>query len=92
MKKSLIMGAVALLALAGCEDETPEQKQARAENNGTKSRVIAVVDGCRIWEVYNDQGHNPFFARCPEGSETTFEQWSTGGKTPTTKRVQTLGD
>lgn len=73
-----------LLMLSACAPATPEQieaeESARIEDNSGRSRLVAVVDGCRIWEVYNDKvsSPNPFFARCPEGAASTFETHKSG--------------
>jgi hypothetical protein len=86
-----------LIVLAGCAPATPEQREAAAtaqrEYNAKQSRFITTVDGCRIWEVYNPNGDNPFFARCPEGAADTFEQHTESqGKTSKTVKTFTLGD
>jgi hypothetical protein len=88
--KHLLLAGVALLVLAGCEFN-PISIEVASEN-GRNSRIIAEVDGCRIWEVYNSDGHNPFFARCPEGAATSYEQYQGGNKNQQTFREQTLGD
>lgn len=81
--------AVAAVALTACYDPTTtEQQQAY---NADRSRLIATVDGCRVWEVYNNEGSNPFLARCPEGAADTFESHKEGGKVKHTETTVTLG-
>jgi len=80
----VILGLM-VLVLASCGDITPEEEQQMVAQ---RSRLVGVVDGCNIWEVYNRHGTNPFFARCPEGVAMTT--WETGSKTKT--KQFTLGD
>lgn len=82
----MLLAVVLVPLLAGCEASTPEEVQA---SNAKRSRLIAVVDGCRIWEVYNNSGLNPFLARCPEGAADTFEEHLSG---KTKKRTFVLGE
>lgn len=77
------------VGVTACELPTPEQQQA---SNADRSRLIATVDGCRVWEVYNNEGSNPFLARCPEGAADTFESHKEGGKVKHTETTVTLGD
>ncbi len=97
MKLLVVIAMVLLGALfvVACADLTEEQKQQetekRVERNNGKTRLLAIVDGCRIWEVYNEDGTNPFFARCPEGAVDTFESHKGGYKNRDTIKNFTLG-
>jgi len=65
-----------LLVLSGCAEQTPDERQAYVDK---RSVLLGVVDGCRIWEVYNPNGGpNPFLARCPEGAADTFNTYRSG--------------
>jgi hypothetical protein len=89
-RSALVIGAMLIAAIVtGCAAATEEEKQATIERNNEKTRLIAIVDGCRIWAVYNESGEDPFFARCPEGAADTFEQHISNKQTKTTV---TLGD
>lgn len=97
----LIFASICAIAavgiLAGCEPKTPEQRQKeidqRVERNNGRTKLLAIVDGCRIWEVYNEDGTNPFFARCPEGSADTFESHTVKEGKHTKKQTNfTMGD
>jgi hypothetical protein len=61
-------GAVflSLLALASCGQEP---MKAETSANGATAYLIATVDGCRVWRVWD--GVSVYFARCPEGAVTT---------------------
>lgn len=94
MKNVTLMVLLAsCVTLSACEPSTPEKRQReteqRVERNNNRTRLIATVDGCRIWEVYNEDGTNPFFARCPEGSADTFNEYRSNKQT---KQTFTLGD
>jgi hypothetical protein len=82
--------AALLVGVTACEAPTDEETRA---NNERHSRLVAVIDGCRIFRVYDsDTSEHPYFARCPEGAADTVEQHTTGGKNPKTKTTVTLGD
>lgn len=85
MNKRIAVALISLAFLTACSPPTDEEKQATVERY---TKLVGVVDGCRIWEVYNQGGTNPFLARCPEG--TADVTWQTGGKVKTTQF--TLGE
>lgn len=94
-RSALVVSAMLVAAIfAGCKALTAEEKEAQQnatiERNNEKTELIAIVDGCRIWRVYNENGDDPFFARCPEGAADTFEQHRMSKRQ--TKTTVTLGD
>jgi len=60
------IAAFSLLTLASCGQEP---MKAETSANGATAYLIATVDGCRVWRVWD--GVNVYFARCPEGAVTT---------------------
>jgi hypothetical protein len=77
-----------MLGLAGCGNRSMETE---VSANGAKSELIATVDGCRVWRLYD--GHYVYFARCPEGSATTtWNETKSNGKTTSTIQRQTIGE
>ena len=87
---TLAVWTVVLLILASCTPETEEKKVERAFENGGKSTLIAIIEGCKIYEVYNNQGTNPFFALCPNGPAPAFSQ-RISGKNVTTRQFMVPG-
>lgn len=67
-----ILALVVALALAGCNDAMETQTSA----NGAEAKLIAEVDGCRLWRVYD--GSYVYLARCPEGASGTQHDVSCG--------------
>lgn len=64
IKKFVSLGAVVILA--GCGDG-PKAIEQTNENN-VKSSLIAIVDGCRLWEIKPGAiSYKVYMARRPEG-------------------------
>lgn len=78
------IAAVSLLALASCGQDP---MKAETSPNGATAYLIATVDGCRLWRVWD--GHDVYFARCPEGAVTTKYERQQG---KTTVSQFTVGD
>jgi hypothetical protein len=78
------LALIAALALAGCA--TAPIRQAETGNPGRSADLIAVVDGCKIWRIYDL--HYVYFARCPNGVART--ETETGGKY--SHRVEVVAD
>lgn len=53
--------------------------------NGTEASLIAVIDGCNLWRVWD--GGYVYFARCTEGAADVYWRRQSG---KTTARVQTV--
>ncbi|RUW56814.1 hypothetical protein [Mesorhizobium sp. M8A.F.Ca.ET.021.01.1.1] len=88
------VAATALLFLAGCDPETPEQASRRIEQTSTEgTEIVAVVDGCRLFRVNDPRNpHYVYFAHCAGGSDQADTSYETGGKTSHTVRVTTTGE
>lgn len=88
-----VLAALAVLSVlvSACEPETPKEAAARVEQTSEQAKLVAVVEGCNLYRVNDaDIGNYFYFARCPEGAESTFYEYTTGGKHHTTHRVQTV--
>lgn len=62
-----------LLALAGCN----EAMDVQVSKNGAEAKLIAEVDGCRLWRL-NDGWRDVYVARCPEGAVGVQHEVSCG--------------
>lgn len=75
------------LLLAACGAEpigTGETK-----NPEVKAYLLAEVDGCRIWKVYDKDWDRFYFARCPD-NQTTAQTQSCGKNCRESIRVETM--
>ena len=74
MKKVLI--ATSALALTSCSVPTIESQQSP---NGTEMRVIAIVDGCKVWKI--DAGMTWVYTTiCPPASDAATSYDESCGK------------
>lgn len=85
MKKFLILPLC--LVLAACGSAAPPLETA-STSNGVQVSLIAVVDGCNLWEI--DRGgfeRTVYMARCPEGASNVQWDYRSGKATITTQTV-----
>ena len=81
----------AVLLLAACTpEEIAERERRTIESNNQSTKLVATVDGCTVYRVYDSEKANyPYFAKCDGKAVGTFET-HTSGKTK--KDTFTLGE
>lgn len=82
-----LLMSIVVVAITACTAPTEEEV---VKSNSDEARLVAVVDGCRLWRVDDRYGDKPYFARCPEGAATTFEEHRSGKHS--TKTTSTIGE